>query len=530
VVSHVDVLIISALPVECEQARAAGSAPPPAGFGVAEWVEGDPGGSAPYLYGEGVRSDGGRVTVALARPARMGGRPTGAVAAVLAERLRPSYLVMCGVCAGNPAIVGLGDVVVAEIAYAYDEGQQTAGGLVADHRQIALDPGRLRTVQDFSPVDLPSHGPASEDEATIWLLEQLLGGRQPREHPARDRFFPAGTWAHRLTALEAADIVARRDADWVLTPHGRTVAQRTLYDNAEGPHRLPFAVVAGPMASGSAVVRDGMTWERISGMGVRTVAGLEMEAATVATVAQHQRIANWLVVKGVSDHGDPAKDDRYRRFAARASAEVLYALLNRTLPDPVRTVRRAPRRAVAVLLGVLLVGLVTGGAFLGANLAAKDRNAPIAAAASPGTPGTPHSVDPTTSAPGAAGPAGGTPSMPVTDRAASRFFGGIRFDDRWFGQTLSTGQAIDGTVTGWSAGFQIWLFARPANTDVLIAQGPCTVDGGRWTCANLKLDGPPGTREYLDIVVASDTEAATYAGRSTVPRASAGDSTQIYKG
>jgi hypothetical protein len=106
----------------------------------------------------------------------------------------------------------------------------------------------------------------------------------------------------------------------------------------------------------------------------------------------------------------------------------------------------------------------------------------------------------------------------------------ILFDNMWFGQTLTTGQAIDGTVTGWPTGFQIWLFARPENTNVAIAQGPCTVDGGRWSCANLKLDGPPGTREYLDIVVASDTETATYAGRSTAPRGSANDSTQIYKG
>jgi nucleoside phosphorylase len=495
-VDPVDVLVVSALPVEFEQARAAGSAPPPVGFGVSEWVERDRDGTAPYLFGAGVRSDGGRVTVALARPARMGGRTTGAVTAVLVERLRPCCLVMCGVCAGNPAAVGLGDVVVAEIAYAYDEGQQTAGGLVADHRQLSLDPGWLRAAQDFSPIGLPSHGPASDDEATLWVLDQLLHGRQPRTHPARDRYLPPGTWTHRMAALEEAGLAVRRGTVWELTEHGHTVVERARHDDVDGPRRMPFAVVVGPMASGSAVVRDGVTWDRIGGMGVRTVAALEMEAATVATVAQQAQIAHWLVVKGVSDHADPAKDDRYRRFAARASAEVLFALLNHLLPKQSPPSRVKPsRRALALLVGILLIGLVAAGSLIGAQLASDDRGAT--------TPDTP---------------------------APSQFFGTIRFDETWNGRTRATGQSIDGTVTAWSPGFQIWLFARPENTDTVIAQGPCRVDGERWTCTDLKLAGPRGALQALDVVVAPDAEAATYAGRTTVPRGSASDSTEIYKG
>lgn len=48
-----------------------------------------------------------------------------------------------------------------------------------------------------------------------------------------------------------------------------------------------------------------------------------MEAATIADVAAQNNIANWIVIKGVMDYADPNKEDRYKPFAAKASAEVL---------------------------------------------------------------------------------------------------------------------------------------------------------------------------------------------------------------
>ncbi len=89
---------------------------------------------------------------------------------------------------------------------------------------------------------------------------------------------------------------------------------------------LRFAVHVGPMASGNAVIEDPGIWQRLSGMGARKILGLEMEAATVATVAHQQRIPHWLVAKGVMDHAETGRDDGYKQLAARASAEVLWAL------------------------------------------------------------------------------------------------------------------------------------------------------------------------------------------------------------
>jgi len=66
---------------------------------------------------------------------------------------------------------------------------------------------------------------------------------------------------------------------------------------------------------------------QLKDMGVRKILALEMEAATIATVAHEREVPQWLVAKGVMDHANFDKDDRIKEFAARASAEVLFALL-----------------------------------------------------------------------------------------------------------------------------------------------------------------------------------------------------------
>jgi hypothetical protein len=210
----------------------------------------------------------------------------------------------------------------------------------------------IRAAQDLDPTVLPSYGPASAGEATNWLLERLYLGLEPTRHPAFDRYFPPGTWLPRTAAIESDGLITRVGPGWALTDAGRSHIERIRYDDVDGPDRLPFAVAVAPMASGNYVAKDGGSWERLKAMGVRTVAGLDMEAATIATVAEAQQVPRWLVVKGVMDHADPAKDDRYKRFAARASAEVLYALLDR-LAEPApgggeRTAGEASRYVVTI--------------------------------------------------------------------------------------------------------------------------------------------------------------------------------------
>ncbi|WP_203935281.1 tetratricopeptide repeat protein, partial [Virgisporangium ochraceum] len=333
---RVDVLIIAASPLELAAAMAAGLAGL-AGPWVVEWDQRGQEGSTPYWSGE-YRGVGGRkLAVALARPIAPGPRLTSTLATTLVEQLRPQLLAMCGVCIGNPELVAPGDVVIAEVAYGWDEGEHGLQGFAADHRQISLDPEWVRKAQDFDPSGLPSYGAAGVDEAMFWLLERLKQGIDPRHAPARDRYFPNGSWGSRLARFTAGGIISRRrDGSVQLTDAGFELIHRRLYDDVDGPARLPFGVTVAPVASGSAMIATGGIWQQLARQGVRTVAAIDGEAAVIATVAHHHdRRLPWLVVKGVAD--DTGGGDRYTKFAARASAEVLFALLDGLSPTVPQT-------------------------------------------------------------------------------------------------------------------------------------------------------------------------------------------------
>ncbi|MEU4242602.1 hypothetical protein [Actinoplanes sp. NPDC026619] len=334
--SETDILIITAIKEEYEAVRGVA--------GLSPWVEHETGGTTPYSTTGLPTSTGETLTVALARPTRMGGRSTSPITAILTDRLQPACLAMCGVCAGNPGATAPGDVIVAAPAYEWDEGKHTSESFRAEPQQFPLESRWVRAVQDFDPWGLPSYGVATEPEAAVWFLERLHRGQDPRKHPARDRYFTRASWGPRLAKLTSDGLIEGGGADPVLTDDGRDHIQRILYDDFDGPDRLPFAVFAGAMASGSAVMADPEIWDRL-GRRQRDTLALDMEAATVATIAHEREIPHWLVAKGVMDHADRDKDDRFKAFAARASAEVLLELLGRLLttsPAPDGSAARIP--------------------------------------------------------------------------------------------------------------------------------------------------------------------------------------------
>ena len=174
----VDVLIITALKMEFDAAKAAGAAMMPGGVGVARWEPRSSGEMTPYLLGEFVGPGDVSLSVALARSAHMGGREISPVTSRLVSELRPRCLAMSGVCAGNPARTALGDVVVPTLVYAFDEGKTTSVGFRGSHRQIPVDDRIIRAAQDLSAAELPSFRVATEEQAKLWFLEQLLAGRR----------------------------------------------------------------------------------------------------------------------------------------------------------------------------------------------------------------------------------------------------------------------------------------------------------------------------------------------------------------
>jgi hypothetical protein len=80
-----------------------------------------------------------------------------------------------------------------------------------------------------------------------------------------------------------------------------------------------------PIATGACVTEDPGIFPRLASS-MRKVLGVEMEASSLGALGDMLGVPV-VVAKGVSDHGDGFKDDRYREFAARAAAECLIALL-----------------------------------------------------------------------------------------------------------------------------------------------------------------------------------------------------------
>lgn len=321
--SKVDVLLITAIKEEYEAAKRVFSATSMDGEGVRQWEDVVVPASAPFQRGIFYRESAQLFSLALAKPPRMGGIQTGQLAATLAHHLKPTCLVMCGVCAGNPKDVALGDVIISELAYQYDEGKLEEDRFVGDHRQSPISKLWHDAAAVLQPELLPSFGHPSTQDVRYWLIERLYCGDNPREHPARPRYFRTGEWKTLTQTLEAQGIIEREGTLFKLTPAGREEVERSIAFDVDPPEHLPIAIKVGPIASGNVVVKDGVTWDSLKAMGVRSVLGLEMEAAALGVAARNAEVPQWIVIKGVMDHADPRKEDRFKPFAARASAEAL---------------------------------------------------------------------------------------------------------------------------------------------------------------------------------------------------------------
>src|SRR5713226_5966612 len=173
------------------------------------------------------------------------------------EECQPRIAIMTGICADDAQRVQLGDVVVAERTFTYDNGKFT---LDEDGRKVHL--------YDTLTYQLDAN------------ILQFLG--------VFDEWKP---------------LVAR------------------LKRPASPPEpckRRKIVCHIQPMASGSAVRAD-QPFEEVRAP-VRGTVAIDLEGAAFGLVMSRHPYIPWLVVKGISDYADQAKSDAYHGYAARASA------------------------------------------------------------------------------------------------------------------------------------------------------------------------------------------------------------------
>ncbi|HEY0076942.1 MAG TPA: NB-ARC domain-containing protein, partial [Abditibacteriaceae bacterium] len=293
-----------------------------------------------------VRQDSGGLRWALARAFDMGPELASNIATRLVTTLKPRCIAMVGVCAGWREKVQLGDVIVAERLFRYDAGKLRAfrrgevreEEVFHDIRTYNLNPLWRQKTEDFPSLWADSirfhPRPFGYTPQEHWLLNALDKSEKessfaPPKHPERKERCP--DWTSVVERLEKSGLVVL-DSGLRLTELGRrhVANMQDRFPDGIPPERdYPRAYVA-PMATGSRVVEDEDLFPTIHNDARKTL-GVDMEASAVAAVAEIEQVQHCLIVKGVQDHADSDKDDRFRKYAIEASYRFLTEFLRHNL-------------------------------------------------------------------------------------------------------------------------------------------------------------------------------------------------------
>ncbi|MGD8450188.1 MAG: tetratricopeptide repeat protein [Phycisphaerae bacterium] len=332
--SGVDILLITAAEGEDDAVREVDAG------GLGQWTETPgPDGYGFKIWVRDYRTATGRpLRIALTRAFQMGAAASGNAAGRLTDFFKPQCLAMCGVCAGRPGWTNLGDVIVADRVWSYDAGELVRakpGAKPVFHSDTFQHPLRLQwtqAAQSFVPPTrdrLLRRRPRSRELQTLWLLKQLLDGKNPGTHTSRATM--CANWGEIIAELETQSHIKRTAGQLELTEAGREFIQNELAKNrGRLPRRPPWKIHVGPLGTGTRLIRDVDIWSFLEDQ-QRLVRGFDMEASVIGMTALLQDVPRMIVVKGVMDYGLPDRHRGFRPFAARAAAEVLIAFLREHL-------------------------------------------------------------------------------------------------------------------------------------------------------------------------------------------------------
>jgi len=325
VVDSINVLLICALQDEYKQVLTVSD-----GITADGWVESinDEGWTVADASFESIT--GSPITIRATWASYMGRESAQATASMFIHKQPARCIAMSGICAGRRGKLSLGDVIFAERMWSYDSGKLVVEGGIehfqGDQMQYRPKPvwvQRMQQVATSSRGDWLSLRPSLPLEyQEEWVLRKLYEGEVPANQPDFQNECP--NW----------DAVLKRlwERGWVdegvitATPEGEEMARRSklLYPD-KVPAPLDFQVHVAPIATGAQVTEDEGIFPKLAEP-MRKVLGVEMEASALAALGELHDIPV-IVAKGVSDFGDAFKDDRYRDFSAKASAELLIQFL-----------------------------------------------------------------------------------------------------------------------------------------------------------------------------------------------------------
>ncbi|MDY7230181.1 tetratricopeptide repeat protein [Hyalangium rubrum] len=335
---RVDVVILTAITLEYQAALQveAGALP------GSSWEKQSGPNGLPVAFRSFSGKGGRPLRVAVAQAGDMGAVAATNALLPLVAAYQPRCVAMCGVCAGRPGKTNLGDVVAAERLFFHDTGKRLPDQVQQDLRTYNLRDDWKVKLEEFGSTapfrneDWWKQRPIPYVWQENWVLLKLAEGvENPSALPESEVYCPQ--WEKVIDSLWRDEFV--HHGTLKLTEAGlqrigplRIKYRNRIPDLSPTGQVLPFKIHVAPMGSGNQVIEDERAWGFISEY-MRKTLGLEMEAAALGALvhAQRDQKLDALVMKGVMDFANHGRDDHFKEFAARASAEYLIAFLRENL-------------------------------------------------------------------------------------------------------------------------------------------------------------------------------------------------------